>query len=342
MTRGQTSSGSRGRVRVTLAAGLVLALCGSTISYAVPQPPSRQPTKTVRRGKTVRQPVIDLEKQAMERRPGQVLPGDPPPEKFAAPLADPAAAKPGQAPPMPVATELPSEGKDGTTGQPLKAAPVPVDPAAGPRPASKPVAKPAPAEPPKAAEPEPANEPAIDLPKAAADELQMLKDPTERAANSSGTAADALYSWQPTNVVVTGITGDAGGFQWRQADQPDAPWQSAGPGWTSDGRFQIRTGLGTEVTVLVGGSVEVKVRRLSRVTIEQAAALGSAPSQVPSVRVDHGSVELMPVESGASAATLVRSPDRADGFASSAGEKVTYNAFKGTRVESLRLTRAAE
>lgn len=68
------------------AAGLLAALsAGTSLAQSGQQAPSREePQPQVRAGqparaKSVRRPVIDLERMAKERRPGQVLPGDPPP-----------------------------------------------------------------------------------------------------------------------------------------------------------------------------------------------------------------------------------------------------------------------
>lgn len=75
------------------AAGLLAALsAGTTLAQSGTPAPRDDDQPTARpiqpaRAKGVRRPVIDLERMAKERRPGQVLPGDPPPfaDKPAAP-----------------------------------------------------------------------------------------------------------------------------------------------------------------------------------------------------------------------------------------------------------------
>ncbi len=339
-----------------LAMVVVLGLVGA--AQAMPAQPagttSRQPGKPVRRGKPVKQPVIDLAKQAMDRRPGQVLPGDPPPEKFAAPMKAPATeVKPGMVtPPMPTPTGPSEEGKDGTTGRLIKPAPAPVNPDAGPRmapkgaevakPEAQPATKPTVPQVPSAPEPAPqkpeSDKTPIDLPKVAADDvastpasLVVLRAPAGRA----GGKAQPVYTWQNARVAIARVEGDAAGVQWRALGDGVEVWRTAEPGASAEGRFEIRTGLNTEVVVeveSVGGRVEVRVGRLSRVRVEEAAASGPAMAQRPSVRVDHGSVELGLV-GGEGVETLMRSPDRSGGFTTNAGARVSYSAFRGTKVD---------
>ena len=111
-----------------LAAGLMAALLAGTAAGqpegSAPQKPddkTRVTQPTVRRTRPVRKSVVDLEAQARERRPGQVMPGDPPPYAAGAPaptpriqtrpdgtLDLPSAASPAGAVVTPSATDAPA------------------------------------------------------------------------------------------------------------------------------------------------------------------------------------------------------------------------------------------
>lgn len=158
------------------AAGLLAALsAGTTLAQSGTPAPRDDDQPTARpmqpaRAKGVRRPVIDLERMAKERRPGQVLPGDPPPfaDKPAAPgvlpkdllapiprqpariaepvnppapLAAPAAPAPAPAPErMPVPERPPAPRTEPAQISPAPApapmpAPAPAEPAASSAPA---------------------------------------------------------------------------------------------------------------------------------------------------------------------------------------------------------------
>lgn len=323
---------------------------------AVRQPAKGQP---VRRGRVMKPAIVNLEAQAGSRREGQVLPGDPPPEKFAPPAPTvampaipPAAPTPAAAarepelklessappPPPPVAEPTPAV----PPSKPLKAAPTPVDPESGPRPLprmpemtrSSPAAH------------EPVELEATSEPVAAAMDDGVTMEPESAIASADSPGAPAMsrttaapaprtpiaaaepeaprLEWQGAEVSV--VSASERDVQWRVGD---ANWNTPGSGSRESGRIEVRTGPEGDAVVNVDGQIAVRIAPLSRVVIERRVGL----KLMPSVMLERGSVDLRaqtsePVES------WVRTPDRRAGFPTWPGVRVSYSAFSGTNVQT--------
>lgn len=322
---------------------------------AVRQPAKGQP---VRRGRVMKPAIVNLEAQAGSRREGQVLPGDPPPEKFAPPAptvampAIPAAVPPAAAarepelklessappPPPPVAEPTPAV----PPSKPLKAAPTPVDPESGPRPLPRmpemtrggPAAH------------EPDESEATSEPVAAAMDDGVTMEPESATASADSPGAPAMsrttaapaprtpiaaaepeaprLEWQGAEVSV--VSASERDVQWRVGD---AGWNTPGSGSRESGRIEVRTGPEGDAVVNVDGQIAVRIAPLSRVVIERRVGL----KLMPSVMLERGSVDLRaqtsePVES------WVRTPDRRAGFPTWPGVRVSYSAFSGTSVQT--------
>jgi hypothetical protein len=363
-------------VKLTVASAL---LAGVTLAGTVPQamaqaanpgasgkPAAAQP---VRRGKVYKKPLVDLEKQADSRRPGQVLPGDPPPEKFAAPIPEPKSAPevtpPAAAPMVPVA-----EPRDAKTGQPLKSAPTPVDPASGPRPLPKGAEggagvphAPAPAADSHAAAPLDAGVTPVPgsatasaddgvhgsmaeppAPAAMAEPSPVLKPAViavdagvpAAASASAGTGlpvtpAAVSVSNEPVDASVRVVSASAADVEWRPLG---GAWKAVAPGESQVGRFEVRTGLDGTAVVEIDGRVEVLVAHLSRVRFERR----SADFDWPAVMLERGSVELR-ANSADPVEVWVRTPDRTAGFSSLPGLRIGYSAFSGTSIQTPGIAR---
>ncbi|MFN7022609.1 MAG: hypothetical protein ACK4WH_14965 [Phycisphaerales bacterium] len=285
--------------------GCPLGLADAVHAAIQPNSPPSQPGKPVRRGRIIRQPIVDLEKQAAQRRPGQVLPGDPAPEKFAAPLAAPKAAAPVS----------PAVSPDSPK---LKPAPTPVSPDAGPRPTppSPPESKPAPAPEP---EPAPAASPTPEP------SLSVLPGPREVRALTP------LEDESSVTFLLTAVDGEPSGIEWRRASGPAASgWTSAVVGDQVSGLYEVRTGLNTEASLIINNAGSVRIGRLARVVIG-----GTDSKGFPTLTVLRGSIE---VQSDAASDVLVRSPDRAADRVVGSGVRVTYDAFRGTQFVRTQVT----
>ncbi|MCC6322430.1 MAG: hypothetical protein IT438_13455 [Phycisphaerales bacterium] len=319
----QPRSASTHLHRFALAPVAAAFLATSIVAYdalASAQPPAKPANTPVRRGRVVKQPIVDLAKQAAARRPGQVLPGDPPPEKFAPPIAPP---PPAQSPaPAAAATELnlPDTPKP-------KAAPVPVERSAGPHPVQPTAAPTAPtntAEPPPSS-PEPKSATPEPPPQPEQPTLNVLRGPRDASATTSTGEAASL--------VLSAVYGLLAGVQWRPVSAEDAPWQTPAPGDQASGRYELRTGLQSEATLTVDGGVTVQVGRLSRVVVERSPATG-----VPTILVYRGTVEVLPTSGSVEHKAIVRSPDRSKPVEAQPGLRVSYGAFRGTQIERVQVT----
>lgn len=311
-----------------------------TPSTSAAKPQVTRPTtpaaQAVRRGRPYKRPLVDLEKQARERRPGQVLPGDPPREQFAPPMIEPKAA-PIAEPPAPVAAPAGDATRDATTGQILKEAPTPVDPNNGPRggsPAngSDPAPKPPPAEPDSL---EAGVTPVPGSATASAGELAVA--PREAAQSSAAIAPSALGAAARSTATVYSIANRPVDADVRvtSAAPRDIEWRPEGGAWrplaageVATGQFEIRSGVDGEAVVSVDGRVAVRVTPLSRV----AVARRGADSNDPMITIERGAIELLaaivePVQS------WICTPDRTAGFASLPGVRIGYSAFSGTFIQ---------
>lgn len=273
--------------------------------------PSRQTAdgKNVRRGRTVKQPLIDLAKQAQQRRSGQVLPGDPPPEKFAAPIAPPAAPPAAAAPVIDLAPEVTPPPPP-----PVKPAVAPVNPESGPRPL-----------PAGGSEPEPSKSPSSAMP--------VLRSP----GVDESAPFENRYRESAASVQVVSIDGPAEGVQWRREELASDSWSSCQVGASVRGLVEIRTSMDTSA-VFTTETVELVVTPLSKVTVSEAAPTSTASSGVMAcVSVERGTVEVADRGGSDDRVVVVRTPDRGGGFEVSpgtAGVRIVTDAFRGARVEA--------
>lgn len=285
--------------------GCPLGLADAVHAAAQPNSPPSQPGKPVRRGRIVRQPIVDLEKQAARRRPGQVLPGDPAPEKFAAPLAAPKAAAPAAPAASPEASKL-------------KPAPTPVSPDVGPRPASPPPSESKPVAPPEP-EPAPANAPTPEP------SLSVLPGPREVRTLAPQESETSV------TLVLSAVDGEPSGIEWRSVSDPTSQgWTSAAVGDQVSGRWEVRTGLNTEASLIINNAGSVQIGRLARVVIGNTDSRG-----YPALTVLRGSIE---VRSEASGDVVVRSPDQPRDRVVGTGVRVTYDGFRGTQFVRTQVT----
>jgi len=296
--------------------------------------PGGAAAQPVRRGRPYKKPLVDLERQARERRPGQVLPGDPPREQFAPPMLEPKAA-PVSEPPAPVAAPAGDGTRDATTGQMLKEAPTPIDPNTGSR-GGRPAhgSEPAPQKP--ATEPEALEAGLTPVPgSATASAGEVPVAPPESAQspavtpNTTGAAAQStatVYSIanQPVDAAIRAVSSSAKDVELRPAG---GAWRPLVAGDEATGQFEVRTGVDGEAVVSVDGRVAVWVTPLSRVSI----ARRGADTSEAIITLERGAIELRatiadPVQS------WIRTPDRTAGFASFPGVRIGYSAFSGTQI----------
>lgn len=362
-----------------VAFGVVLLLAGTAAAWPDPTPEqmreknraaiqgpgmSQQP---VRRGRVIRRPVIDLEKQATQRRPGQVLPGDPPPEKFSAPMQEP--AKPAAAAPLlspsPEMAAPRAGDRDASTGRTMKAAPSPLVPeqagAAAPAPvpsadqAPSRAPSPAPEQEAPVAPPPPA--PAAATAPAPASQVDDAgaHEGARSAANSSEDTAPApvkvvarpvgtpptpasprpqafatARAGSPASVRVESLDGTTG-LQWRGLGDQPGPWTDAPLNASDQGRIEVRTGLDAIATLRLNEQVTVRIAPLSRVVVES-----SIDTHRPMLAISRGSVEV--IEVAGVEGTLVRTPDLPAGMPVQPGSRVAYSAFTGMRIASVGTT----
>lgn len=284
----------------------------------------------VRRGRTQKQPLVNLEQQAQSRRSGQVMPGDPPPERYAPPMQEPAStgtAAESLAVPTPAkpAGDTKSEpGRDPASGRPVKPAPAPVDADSGPRPLPRSAATPKPAPRQTAAESlESGVTPVPGSATASASEVGAAPAAPRAASSNDDPAAPASAPAEQLTVRVLSASGTD--VQWRPVG---GAWGPLTAGITSSDRFEIRTGLDGEAVLDMGGRIGIRVGYVSRAALEMRSGPRGA---VPTVVLERGSIELR-AESSDPTECWVKTPDRSAGFAVLAGARVAYSAFSGTSV----------
>jgi len=303
-------------ISVLMAAGLVGCAAPAAFAQA---PASTKPSATqpVRRGKAYRQPLVNLEKQAQSRRSGQVLPGDPPPEKFAAPMEEsksPAALPSASRPPAPapVMPDNPRDATDPKSGKPVKAAPMPVDPASGPRGGGAGA---------------PAGASRRDLSPEPLD-AGVTPEPGSATASADADAGSPKFGSAAlpgaAAIRVLSLTGDS--LQWRDRG---GEWKSMAAGETASSPIELRTGLEAEATLEIDDRVEIRVGRLTRITIERR----STQPPMPAITIERGSVDLR-ARSKDLVECWIRTPDRSAGFATFPGVRIAYSAFSGTSVQT--------
>lgn len=330
-------------------AGALPALA-QTGSGVQPANEAGQPsTPPVRKSRSVRKPVVDLEGMAKERRAGQVMPGDPAPYRPATP------AKADAAPEAPTIIEnVP------TTDAHVPAAPIA---AMGEAPASdltlpntvpwnrpvlrpqadgtmrdmntRPVevgAAPMPAEVVKALE---------DAPLAATDVGATTTKVIARAESRpqvggvtlvDGSVLSVLPSslgTAPAKVRVESVSGDPGSVQWKGAGEA---WRTPVQGDMLESVVEVRAGLDAQLVLVVDDKVQVRISRLGRAMIERSMEAGGATSV--SVTVARGAAEVRSIPSPSAADPTqmfarVRTPDQNFGLVGPL--RVEYDAFTGTR-----------
>lgn len=213
----------------------------------------------VRRRQPVREPIIDLEEQARQRRPGQVMPGDGVPDyEPPAETAEPATPAPAQ--PAPAATE-----------------------------------------------------------------------PTEPGAAAPITVMPSDWVTVPAAVKVQSMTAIGRMAQWRSVgpEEEVGVWSSPMTGAAFETGAEIRTGLGAEVTVEVGGWL-ITVDRLTKAAILSAENIEDGSRRVE-VHLDRGQVRAV-AQPGTPTPLVVITVEGTTPIEGGVGQ-VTHDAFRGTRVQ---------
>ncbi|MBX3358245.1 MAG: hypothetical protein KF745_07440 [Phycisphaeraceae bacterium] len=290
----------RGSARRLTQATLLSAFA---LAMAVPVSNAEAQLPPIKNKRPVRRAVIDLEKMALENRPGQVVPEDvfPPVEvvkEGAAPTAALAAAGttggevttwPSRSTPAQPPSERPASPSDSTL----------VVPQAG-------SSSPAPSQ--------------LDQARGAEPSLEEQSIPP--AANG-----------EPIGVIVLAAKGADSirpQVQWRPIGGDEASWRPAGTGARAEERIEVRTGLDGSVTLEIDGLFAVQIDRLTRLRIERrrrddvselSIELIRGRAEVRPIKVDQTGLAVEPVRIRTPDATLLRR--------SAVG--VTFDAFKGTR-----------
>jgi hypothetical protein len=300
-TSGAVRSIGVGRIAAVLLAG-VAALAEPTVCAAQSEPAPVRPGKRV-----IRRPVIDLERSAVQVRPGQVVPVGEPAEDPVLTVPEPGAAA-RLTPTSPSSLSKPSVAAAGEGGAPgsQQRQTAPTGPTGG---TPAPLAGPVPPRPPVTA-----------------------ADARESAPADAGV--------EPVKVVVLSAqSGDGEGpqAQWRVIDGLDSAWRPMETGARTEERVEIRTGLSGAVRIEIDSAVVVTIDRLSRVRLERRARADASELSVELIR---GRIEVRPTrtdELGQGVEPVrIRTPDAA--LLRRTAVSVTYDAFKGTR-ESMAAAR---
>jgi hypothetical protein len=331
--------------------------------------PAPQASRKIR---SVRKSVVDLEALAKERRPGQVMPGDPTPV-LPAPIA--ARPAPSEETHAPVATPAAPVGPPPSTIQLPDTAPstrniVKPESSADGRTSS--IEPPAPSLPPAPPSPlaeelhstpgamaasslpqSPKGEPiaaiaaaASSAPKTSHAEPLPQMEPSKPETTSPAPVAEAPATLVDKtiipNIPMALSSGPAkihvdsipgaADLQWRV---PGEAWKTPAAGDTTESKIEFRGGLEAEIVLIVDERVQIRVSRLGRGTIERSAEVGGASAV--SLTLSRGVVEIKPVK-GATIApgemlVRVRTPDQM--FGVTGALRIEYEAFTGTRRRSL-------
>jgi hypothetical protein len=309
-----------------------------------------------RKVKSVRKPVIDLELQARERRPGQVMPGDPAPvvgvpgtapveggesvnpaaPKGSIPLPDTSpAARPALKPAADTSARQPvMEGAAPTAeAAPVQAVPVQAAPVqvATSQAATTPVA-PTSAAPTRAtpmhAEPLPHTEAMASENEPAPAKPEPVDPGIGIVDRSIVTNISTPLATGPAKVRVESLSGDSSGVQWRGSGES---WRTPATGDASESRLEVRAGLDSELVVVVDERVQIRITRLGRAVIERTEEVGGTTAV--SITLMRGAAEIRPVGSVPPEAgqmfARVRTPDQM--FGVTGALRVEYDAFTGTR-----------
>lgn len=346
MTNPTAHSTPFGRLRAMLAAAAAgLSLCAPIAAIAQPATtPHTDPLPAGRKVRPVRLPIIDLQALAKDRRPGQVMPGDPSPVNK--PVEPPPPVQPPAAPalsaaPTPVAA-APIEQP--TTPPPPAPAPAPrpVAAASGAQPIS--TSTEPPPHPMTQAAPVPASETAVPASPTRSKELKQgvastvlaasnPRAPESEAAAASTAALDRLIvadlgspaTIGPAEVRVISVTGQD--VQWRIGE---GPWTSPADGQTATGAIQVRAGLDADLVLQLSTGARLHVARLGRITIQQET--DSDGASAPGIIISRGAIEILGPDTASAPGPIiarVRTPDQSFGVRGNL--RVEYDAFSGTR-----------
>ena len=373
----QTMSKQR-TIAAWMVAGLAVAACALPARAQTtpatddlkrtPVLPTPIPPKRVR---SVRAAVVDLGQMAKDRRPGQVMPGDPAPMGAAAPkpIVEESAnvamsQKPGAPIPVPSAAEstrvkesvkLPDtapankpvlkpsietqarpEVLGGTRPEPLpEPSAVPPPPPSQPAPVMEPASVVAPQV--QIAPEEPSVAPA--RPRAALEPAKPDRPEVGGIVLVEGVVLNqipAALATGPAKVRVESIGGiaGAGGVQWRTGG---GEWKNPSVGETVEGVVEVRAGLDSELVLIVDDLAKVSVARLGRASFERCSEKGGVTTV--GLRVDRGAVEVRPFGTGASGLGGSGGPGEMfarvrtpdQSFGLTGPLRVEYDAFSGTR-----------
>jgi hypothetical protein len=355
---------------VALCCGLLTA---SSISSAAQQPgspqnPADSPAERVQPAKPslTRRPLIDLKAMAKERRPGQVLPGDPAPvpgtnldragstmvssmnvSGAAEALTDlrsmpppvrrvwgTLAGEPGTVtvseeplPSVPLASgAIPSEPAVPTLVSTVTSRSEPGTFSASMSPSTEGVTSTA-----AIATIDPA-QPSVAQP-ASIPSVPLVSTPAPAQTVTTPPEPAAVVNMvgdagtpQSAKVRIERIDGNPTAAEWRAGDQP---WGAVTVGAVAEGRVDVRGGLDAELVLSADDRTRIVVNRLARVSIQSSVEIGAAPSTF--LVLSRGLVRVQSgVNPGEAWTVRVRTPDRS--FALTSPAEVEYDAFGGTRI----------
>lgn len=323
---------------------------------------AQTPAPVPRRARPMRKPIIDLRALARDRRPGQVMPGDPtpltspipelaplpaapaapstvrvepgPPDgpidlPESAPVRKPVVSAPANDPPAPMPAEPPRSAPVQPEPEPI--APAPVTPsaieAAPPVPPAVPTVQVVPVAPaaPAAAESAP-------VPAAPADPepVAPIAPPPAPATRLDGVILADLEPALSLGPAALRIERRSGSTQWRSADTgPSTPWTSFSPGDQTTGRIEIRAGIDADAEIIVDDRVALRLSRLGRAVVERSNERSGASSV--SITLARGTIELRPLTPPTSPELIARIKTPDQSFGVTGPVRVEYDAFAGTR-----------
>lgn len=298
-------------------------------------PPAQTPPAPARRRtKVSRKPLIDLQAEAKDRRPGQVMPGDPA-ESVDLPLT-----------PLPGEEELPLADQKPAPLTLADTAPIPATPKpASPSPASAPTPTQPSASPQPAASAAAPSSPVVRVLPAATDdtvaadpqpELKRVEPVLEPVAPSTPPPAPIPVaepvSLSGASVEVVAVQGEADAAQWRAlgTDPNAARWIALSPGQHAQARVEVRVGLSGSVTLNVDSGVEMRLDRLARAVIERGKASESSTGVL--ITLQRGAANIRPIttNAGGGQSVWIKTPDRV--MLITTPSRIEYDAFTGTRI----------
>lgn len=278
--------------------GMAACVSAGWVERAEAQTPA--PRQNARKPRTIKESPLELKDFAQERREGQVLPGDPSPEKFAAPMARAGEGRGGNG----------GGGESGANGGRTRQPRFDPGEASGSSepgvPAGAPGTGPAP------------------VPELGGAANTPIPEFAPAGPSLAGyEPAPIVVERGPVRVRVLGVDGNPAGAEWRRAG--DSAWNAFGAGAVEvDGRFEVRTGLGSSVRFMVDDGTEISVGRLARALVERQTDPNG--NSAIGLELARGQAQVRP---GGATPVNIRTPDQAIRVLSQVG--VEYNAFAGTR-----------